>query len=86
LNKFQHTKLKDKIDDAWREYSNEFPKGQKPKKTLFEIRNKLAQKLYEAETPAVKQEVEEHRKEMACSNEDSDLDKRNKSFQEYVLL
>jgi hypothetical protein len=42
-------KLKEKIDEAWQQYLSEVPEGQKPKKTLFEIRNKLAQQLYKAE-------------------------------------
>ncbi|KIL55029.1 hypothetical protein M378DRAFT_18307 [Amanita muscaria Koide BX008] len=82
LNKFQHTKLKEKIDEAWQKYLSEVPEGQKPEKSLFEIRNKLAQTLYEAETAEVRQEVEEHRKNMRSSNEvTSDVAARNKSFQ-----
>ena len=49
LNKFQYTKLKEKIDEAWQQYLSEVPEGQKPEKTLFEIRNKVAQRLYQAE-------------------------------------
>ena len=80
LNLFQHTTLKEKIDDAWQQYLHKVPKGKKPEKTLFEIRNKLTQKLYAAETDAIKQEVEEHRKKMKDNN-DMSPDDRNKSFQ-----
>jgi hypothetical protein len=80
LNKFQHTKLKDKIDDAWQQHLSEVPEGEKSEKTLFEIRNKLAQKLYAAETAEVKEEVEGHRKAMRDNN--VDLDNANKAFQE----
>ena len=90
LNKFQKTKLKGKIDEAWKQYLSEVPKSQKPEKTLFEIRNKLAQQLYEGETAEVKREVEEHRKRSLRADNDSDADtpdlaKRNRSFQGYVL-
>jgi hypothetical protein len=85
LNKFQNTKLKGKIDNAWQEYLSEVPEGKKPKKTKFEIRNKLAQKLYAAETDVVKAEVEEHRKTMKNNKEMLDLVERNGSFQRYDL-
>lgn len=87
LNKFQNTKLKEKIDETWQQYLSEVPEGQKPEKTLFEIRNKLARQMYEAETDEVKQEVEEHRKRMKANNEPeaSDLAERNRSFQGYGL-
>lgn len=85
LNKFQHTKLKEKIDEAWQRYLSEVPEGQKPKKTLFEIRNKLAQQLYKAETAEVKHEVEEHRKIMRANKEASDFSEGNRSFQRYNL-
>ncbi|KAH9955191.1 hypothetical protein BGW80DRAFT_1566314 [Lactifluus volemus] len=84
LNKFQNTKLKEKIDKAWQQYLSEVPEGQKPEKTLFEIRNKLAQQLYEAETAEVKREVEEHRKSMRVNKEASDLAERNRSFQSSI--
>jgi len=57
------------------------PEGQKPEKTLFEIRNRLARELYEAETAAVKQEVEEHRQNMRGNKEISNLAERNALFQ-----
>jgi hypothetical protein len=85
LNKFQHTRLKEKVDKAWEQYLSEVPEGQKPEKTLFEIRNKLAQQLYEAETAEVKQEVEEYRKSMRVNKEVTDLTERNRSFQRYDL-
>ncbi|KAI0245466.1 hypothetical protein BJV78DRAFT_1287779 [Lactifluus subvellereus] len=86
LNKFQNTKLKEKIDEAWETYLSEVPEGQKPEKMLFEIRNKLAQQLYEAETAEVRWEVEEHRQKMRNSetSDDSDLAARNKSFQSSI--
>jgi hypothetical protein len=73
LNKFQNTKLKPEIDDAWQEYLNEVPEGVKPEKTKFEIRNHVARKLFAAETATVKQEVEEHRQKMMSRNATSDL-------------
>ena len=85
LNMFQHTKLKGKIDAAWTQYLGKVPEGQKPQKTLFEIRNKVAQQLYQAETAEVKQEVEEHRKKMAANKEVSDVSERNASLQRYDL-
>jgi hypothetical protein len=85
LNKFQNTTLKEKINDAWQQYLSEVPEGQKPEKTLFEIRNKLAQQLYEAETAEVKWEVEDHCKSMKIDKEVSDLTERNRSFQGYDL-
>lgn len=85
LNKFQSTKLKKKIEDAWQECLKGVPEGEKPQKTLFEIRNKLAQKLYASETAAVKEEVEEHRKYMMSGGKQtSDVLERNKIFQGYV--
>ena len=84
LNKFQYTKLKEKIDEAWQQYLSEVPEGQKSEKTLFEIRNKVAQWLYQAETAEVKQEVEKHGKK-ARANEVSDLAERNRSWQGYKL-
>lgn len=86
LNKFQNTKLKKEIDDAWKQYLQDVPEGEQPKKTRFEIRNKLARKLYAAETAKVKAEVEEHRKVMREGNETSDLVARNASFQRYDIL
>jgi hypothetical protein len=78
---FQHTKLKDKIEEAWEAYQKEAPDDQKRRKTLFEIRNKVAQKLYATETAAVKKEVEERRQEMMSDKEAEDVVERNKSFQ-----
>jgi hypothetical protein len=86
LNKFQHTKLKEKVDEAWQQYLSEVPEGQKPEKTLFEIRNKLAQQLYKAETAEVKQAVEEHRKQMKDRKDVPDLanlERNNRSLQRY---
>lgn len=80
LNKYQNTKLKDKIDDAWQEYLSTVPTGQKPKKTIFEIRNKVAQEQYRAEEADVKQEVEKHREEMKYGTGTTD----NKKFQRYA--
>jgi len=54
LNKFQNTKLKEKIDEAWQQYLSEVPEGQKLQKMLFKIWNRLAQELYKAETAEVK--------------------------------
>lgn len=79
LNKFQDTKLKQNIEDAWQAYTQDVPEGEKPKKTLFEIRNKVAQSLYANETPEIKQEVEEHRQRMRDSK--SVLINRNQVFQ-----
>lgn len=80
LNKFQHTKLKKKIEDAWRDYRKGVPNGEKPEKTLFEIRNKVARELYEEESTEVKREVENHRRIMRESQVASDAEK-NASFQ-----
>ena len=88
LNKFQNMKLKGKIDDAWKQYLSMFLEGQKPTKTPFEIRNKLAQQLYKVETVKVKQKVEEHRKARLGVDNNlnmSDLAERNRSFQGYDL-
>lgn len=86
LKLFQNTKLKEKIDKAWREYLSSVPEGQKPKKTLFEIRNKVAQESYKAETPEVKRQVEEYRKSKEATRTDaSDLAERNTTFQRYVV-
>jgi hypothetical protein len=81
LRMFQHTKLKDKIEEAWEAYQNEVPEDQERRKTKFEIRNKVAQKLYAIETPAVKKEVEKQRQEMMSNKKTDDLDGRNKEFQ-----
>ncbi|KAF8487814.1 hypothetical protein F5888DRAFT_1624159 [Russula emetica] len=86
LNKFQNTTLKEKIDNAWQQYLSKVPEGQKPEKMLFEIRNKLAQELYKAETAEVKQEVKEYRKTMVVNREAPGLVERNKSFQRYISL
>lgn len=80
LNKYHGSRLKEKVNDAWQEYLSTVPEGQRPEKTLFEIRNKLAQKLYEAEAAEVKQEVEEHRQKMK-NGEDIDDTDRNRKFQ-----
>lgn len=80
LNKYQNTKLKQPIKDAWQEYLKGVPEGQKQEKTLFEIRNKLAQKLYNEESAEVKQEVEEHQKKMRESKSASEVE-QNRSFQ-----
>lgn len=83
LNRFQHTKLKTEIDGAWEEYLKDIPEGEKPQKTQFEIRNKLAWNLYANETVAVKEEVKEHRKVMMSGKETSDAVERNQTFQRY---
>jgi hypothetical protein len=83
-NKFYSTKLKPKVEEVWEEYLNHVPEGQKPGKTLFEIRNQVVQKLYEEETDEVKQEVEEHRKKMKAGKAASDVTERNKELQMYV--
>ena len=80
LNKFQDTKLKELIDDAWQEHLSEVPDAEK-RKTKFEIRNRVAQKMYEKETDEVKKEVEEHRLKMRDSSSDVDTVDRNKNFQ-----
>lgn len=74
LNKYQHTKLKPKIDNAWKEYLEGVPEDKKPEKTLFEIRNKLVQKLYEEESDKVKQEVEAHRNIMKDTKSTSHIE------------
>lgn len=81
LNKFQDTKLKAEIDDAWEEHLKEVLEGEKPQKTKFEIRNNVTRKLFADETAAVKQEVEEHRLKMMSSEDESDLLQRNRNFQ-----
>ena len=81
LNMFQHTKLKDKIDDAWNEHLIEVPEDQKNPKKLFGIRNKVAQKMYATETSDVKKEVELRRREMMSDKETEDFVEKNKSFQ-----
>jgi hypothetical protein len=58
------------------------PKGQQPEKTLFEIRNRLARELYEVESAAVKQEVEEHRQSMRGSKEVSNIAEKNMHYQQ----
>jgi hypothetical protein len=82
LNKFQDSKLKPNIEEAWQQYLSGVPEGEKPKITQFEIQNNIARKLYEKETPEVKQEVQEHRLKMrdAGTMDTSTID-RNKSFQ-----
>ena len=80
LNKYQGSRLKEKINNVWQEYLSTVPEGQKPEKTLFEIRNKVAQRLYEAEAAKIKQQVEEHRQKMK-RGEDADDTDRNRRFQ-----
>lgn len=82
-NKFYDAKLKPKVEEAWNRYLSEVPEGQKPAKTLFEVRNRVVRELYENETDEVKQEVEEHRKRMKADKlglESID----NTTFQAYV--
>jgi ketol-acid reductoisomerase len=85
LNKYRDLKLKPMIKNAWHDYLKDIPEGEQPKKMLFEVRNKLAQKLYEEETDEVKQEVEEHRLKMrdVCT---PDVDDQNKAFQRYCII
>jgi hypothetical protein len=83
-NKFYNTKLRPKVEEAWNEYLKQVPEGQKPKKTLFEIRNQVVRELYENETDEVKQEVEEHRKQMKAGKRGSDTAENNKAFQAYI--
>jgi hypothetical protein len=78
LNLFQDTKLKASIEDAWKHHTLELPKGGKSAKTRFEIRNRVAQKLYQKETDDVKQKVEEHRLNMRSIG---DVTSRNQTFQ-----
>lgn len=55
-----------------------------PKKTKFEIRNRVAQKLYEDESDEIKEEVEEHRhlmKEGRGESRETEVDDRNRQFQ-----
>jgi hypothetical protein len=82
LNKFQDTKLKCNIEDAWKYYLYD-AKARKPEKTKFEIQNRVAQGLYEDETDDVKQEVEEHYQKMRHSRIMPDTTDRNKVFQRY---
>lgn len=84
LNKFQDTRLKQDIESAWQDCIEQEPEGKKPKKTQFEVRNKVAKSLYEQETPEVKQEVEEHRQKMRESKP-VDAVNRNEIFQRYGL-
>jgi hypothetical protein len=82
LNKYQNTTLKEKIENAWQDYLNTVPGGQKPEKTLFEIRNRVAQEMYKAEGASVKEDVEKHRQTMKHRTKTpNELDK-NKSFQQ----
>ena len=83
-NKFYDTKLKHKVEESWKEYLGQFPKGQKPEKTLFEFRNQMVQKFYREETDEIKQEVEEHRQAMKASKMGSDVSDDNAKLQEYV--
>jgi hypothetical protein len=64
LNLFQETTLKDSIEDAWKYYMLELPEGGKPEKTKFEVRNRVAQRLYPQQTDEVKEQVEKHRQDM----------------------
>lgn len=83
-NKFYETKLKHIVEESWSLYSGQFPKGQKPEKTLFEFRNQLVQKLYREETDEIKQEVEEHRQALKASKMASNVSDDNAKLQEYV--
>jgi hypothetical protein len=85
LNKFQTDRLKEPIDDAWEDYIKGVPDGEAPKKTQFEVRNKVAQRLYEDETPEIKQEVEEHRQKMKEDGSITDIDNPNQAFQRYFF-
>jgi hypothetical protein len=85
LNKFQDTKLKQDIDDAWQDYIKEVPEGENPDKTQFEVRNKVARRLYEDETLEVKQEVEEHRQKMREKKSAPDIVDRSRAFQRYLF-
>jgi hypothetical protein len=78
LNKFQNTKIKESIEDTWEDYLLGVPEGKKPDKTKFEVRNRVAQTLYEEETDEVKLEVEEHRQKMRHSG---GMPERNKGLQ-----
>jgi hypothetical protein len=81
LNKYGDTTLKEKVEKAWQEYVSTVPEGQAPKKTLFEIRNRVAQEAYNAEEAIVKEEVEEHRQAMKSTSKKPNGGDRNKSFQ-----
>jgi hypothetical protein len=83
-NKYYDSKLRPIVEEAWEEYLSEFPEGEKPKKTLFEFRNQLVQKLYEDETDDIKQEVEEHRQMMKAGKTSPDVDEKNMALQMYV--
>ena len=78
LNKFQETKLKDSIDLAWKYHLLQVADGDAPTKTKFEVWNSVAQRLYQQESDEVKQEVEEHHKNMRYSG---DVPVRNKGLQ-----
>jgi hypothetical protein len=82
LNKFQDTKLKQPIEDAWQVYLGKVPEGKKPEKTLFEIRNNVAKSQYEKETLEILEEVEEHRHKMRDNK--SSLS-RSQAFQRYCF-
>lgn len=87
LNKFHDTKIKKSVDSAWQEYLKTLPKGKKPEKSIFEIRNRVAKELYADETDEVKQEVEEHRQSMRDGpDESADTSRRNKGFQKSVFV
>ena len=84
LNKYQNTKLKDKIENAWQEYLSTVPEGQKLRKMLFEIRNRVAQEEYKVKEGVIKQEVEEDRQMMKHTPKTSNRRDKNKNFQVYV--
>ncbi|KAF8502336.1 hypothetical protein F5888DRAFT_1800821 [Russula emetica] len=84
LNKFQSTKLKEKIEDTWKCYLNGVPEGVKPEKTKFEIQNKVAQTLYEEESDKVKGEVEEHHEKMRYNGSTPCVIGQNKAFQRSI--
>ena len=86
LKKYGEMKLKHKVDEAWNQYLSDVPKGQKPEKTLFEIRNKVAQRQYEAKNAEVKLEIEEYHEKMKLMkvNNPSNPFERNWSFQSSI--
>ena len=85
-NKYYDSTLRLKVEEAWKQYLSEIPKGQKSPKTLFEFRNQLVQKFDEDEMDDVKREVEEHRLAMKADKMASDANDKNEGMQMNVLL
>jgi molecular chaperone DnaK (HSP70) len=74
------------VDAAYEIHLKTVPEGAKPTRTRFSIMNEVVQKAWAEETEEVKQSVEEHRRKMKeepVDDQQTDLDKRNKKYQEY---